>query len=390
MARSTRTAAQKVFICYRREGTAAYAGRLYDAMVARFGESNVFMDVEIEPGLDFAARIEEVISGCVALIVVIGPNWAQVVGEDGEPRIHDPEDFVRREVAAGLAQTDATVIPALVGKAQMPRPEGLPEELRPLTRRNALELSDARWAYDVGRLNLALDRLLTDGHGRREEGEDGGEERWEASVSPARLLLEGVLLAGATAFVGRGLSDLIDVSAGTAGDIATVVLRRGLTWAVVGAALCLWLGFRAARTDLGRRGVVGFLVGALAGTIGGAVWALPVYLNDPNLSLAASNEVQVGALAVSTGLIGALIGSQWQPRRPWVGLLSGALAGVLLQLVLNAAGWENTSTTVTALSLAFDAIAVTGGTVATMLALDRGRSRSYTGASAAVGLAKGD
>ena len=47
----------KVFITYRREETAAHAGRLYDAMVARFGEDNVFMDVDMAPGVDFVERI---------------------------------------------------------------------------------------------------------------------------------------------------------------------------------------------------------------------------------------------------------------------------------------------------------------------------------------------
>ena len=37
----------KVFITYRREETGPHAGRLYDAMVARFGEDNVFMDVDM-------------------------------------------------------------------------------------------------------------------------------------------------------------------------------------------------------------------------------------------------------------------------------------------------------------------------------------------------------
>ena len=49
--------APKVFISYRREETAAYAGRLYDAMVPQFGERNVFMDVDLEPGIDFVQRI---------------------------------------------------------------------------------------------------------------------------------------------------------------------------------------------------------------------------------------------------------------------------------------------------------------------------------------------
>ena len=40
----------KVFITYRREETSPHAGRLYDAMVARYGEDNVFMDVDMAPG----------------------------------------------------------------------------------------------------------------------------------------------------------------------------------------------------------------------------------------------------------------------------------------------------------------------------------------------------
>ena len=42
----------------------------------------------------------------------------------------------------------------------MPHSEELPEELRALTRRNALELSDLRWRYDVGRLMGTLEELL--------------------------------------------------------------------------------------------------------------------------------------------------------------------------------------------------------------------------------------
>ena len=71
---------QRVFISYRREDSAAYAGRIYDAMVARFGESNVFMDVEMAPGVDFVEQINDVVSSCAALIVVIGPRWAEMDG----------------------------------------------------------------------------------------------------------------------------------------------------------------------------------------------------------------------------------------------------------------------------------------------------------------------
>ena len=64
----------KVFITYRREETAAHAGRLYDAMVARFGEGNVFMDVDMAPGIDFVERITEAVAACQVLIVVRVPG----------------------------------------------------------------------------------------------------------------------------------------------------------------------------------------------------------------------------------------------------------------------------------------------------------------------------
>jgi TIR domain len=152
----------KVFISYRREETAAYAGRLYDAMVSRFGEDNVFMDVNMAPGIDFVERITEVIAACQVLIVVIGPTWATVEDERGKARMADPEDFVRLEVQTALRRPDVTPIPVLVSGARMPKREDLPPEIQAITRRNALELSHERWRYDMGRLIKTLDELLAD------------------------------------------------------------------------------------------------------------------------------------------------------------------------------------------------------------------------------------
>jgi hypothetical protein len=155
-------AAARVFITYRREETAAHAGRLYDAMVARFGEANVFMDVDMAPGVDFVERITEAVAACHVLIVVMGPSWATVADERGTARLADPEDFVRLEVETALRRPDVTPIPVLVAGARMPNREELPPELRAITRRNALELSDQRWRYDVGRLISTLDQLLAE------------------------------------------------------------------------------------------------------------------------------------------------------------------------------------------------------------------------------------
>lgn len=155
-----KAAARRLFISYRREETAGHAGRLYDAVAARFGERNVFMDVDLAPGIDFVEQITEAVGACDVLLVVIGPSWATTAGEKGRARLADTGDFVRLEVETALRRPDLTVIPLLVAGAHMPEPGELPASVRALSRRNALELSDLRWHYDVGRLVSTLAELL--------------------------------------------------------------------------------------------------------------------------------------------------------------------------------------------------------------------------------------
>jgi DNA-binding beta-propeller fold protein YncE len=150
----------KVFISYRREETSAHAGRVHDAMVERFGEESVFMDIELEPGVDFVERITQAVAACHVLLVVMGPKWATLSNGDSRARLADPQDFVRLEVETALRRDDVRVIPLLVAGAAMPDADDLPDGLRPLTRRQALDLSDVRWRYDIGRLIVALEELL--------------------------------------------------------------------------------------------------------------------------------------------------------------------------------------------------------------------------------------
>ena len=90
------------------------------------------------------------------LLVVDGPRWATVV-KNGRPRIEDPKDFVRLEVEPALYNSEVTVIPLLVGRASMPEPDELPAQLRPLARRQAHELTNERWDYDIELLNRWLE-----------------------------------------------------------------------------------------------------------------------------------------------------------------------------------------------------------------------------------------
>lgn len=169
----------RVFINYRREETAGHAGRLYDELAERFGEEHVFMDVDtIEPGVDFTEAVREAVGACDAFVAVIGRQWVQVCDRRGRRRLDNPEDFVRVEIEAALDR-GVRLIPALVQEAEMPSSDELPDCLAPLARRNALNVSDDRWRYDVGRLVAALERL------EQEKAATAGRERQKRAQPPA-------------------------------------------------------------------------------------------------------------------------------------------------------------------------------------------------------------
>ncbi len=149
-----------IFISYRRNDTEGEAGRLFDDLIAEFGENSVFMDVTaIEAGRDFRKAIDESVATCGVLLAIIGRNWADAKDDSGHRRLDDPTDFVRLETASALRR-DIPVIPVIVRGATMPRPEQLPEDLRDLAYRNCAELTHARWNSDVQLLIGTLRRQL--------------------------------------------------------------------------------------------------------------------------------------------------------------------------------------------------------------------------------------
>jgi hypothetical protein len=145
----------RVFISYRRDDAAGYAGRLEEALEKRLGRGSVFRDVlDIAPGADFVAAIRQRLGGAQTVLVLIGPRWA---GGDtpGARRIDDAQDIVRLEVQEALA-SGAHVIPVLLPGATMPGEAELPDALRPLARRNAMNLGDTHWGADIERLVTSI------------------------------------------------------------------------------------------------------------------------------------------------------------------------------------------------------------------------------------------
>jgi hypothetical protein len=138
-----------IFLSYRREDAEGQAGRLYHDLVAVFGSDSVFMDVAaIQPGRDFRRAIDQSLNSCGVFLCLIGKNWLTTTDASGRRRLDDPADFVRIETVAALKR-DIPVIPVQVQGATAPRPEQLPDDLKDLAYRNAMELTHPRWESDV-------------------------------------------------------------------------------------------------------------------------------------------------------------------------------------------------------------------------------------------------
>jgi CHASE2 domain-containing sensor protein len=158
------------FLSYRRSQSAWHARDIKRELVNRFGASSVFMDkASIEYGETFPARIAEAIRGCSAMLVLIGPNWLEQV--DGQRRIDDPNDWVRREVEAGLQRQEAVVVPTLLDEAGSPSAAELPESIAALASLHAVKLSGDDLQIEIDKLVQSIQR----GRNRSHERADGSD-----------------------------------------------------------------------------------------------------------------------------------------------------------------------------------------------------------------------
>lgn len=142
----------RLFISYRRSDSEHFAGRVFDRLRREVGNNNLFMDVNNIPlGVDFVKFINVAVSKCDALLAVIGPHWIDAKRLDGSRRLDDVNDFVRIEITSALNR-GVPVVPLLLEGTSMPRPEQLPDELKPLTRRNALSVRHSSFDADIDKL----------------------------------------------------------------------------------------------------------------------------------------------------------------------------------------------------------------------------------------------
>lgn len=179
----------RVFLSYRHEDGVGFAGRLSDALQARFGQGSVTRylngseaaDVSLDGAGQQLAKVD-------ALLVVIGPHWLDG-GTD-----HD-EDFVRVQIAAALAARKR-VIAVLVDGACMPAAHELPASIAAFADCERFTLDDASWAADVARLEdrLGAPRLPVTTPAAASLVRDGSPAWMLTGALLAALLLLGVFL----------------------------------------------------------------------------------------------------------------------------------------------------------------------------------------------------
>ncbi|MEJ2887979.1 toll/interleukin-1 receptor domain-containing protein [Actinomycetospora aeridis] len=136
-----------VFLSYRRSDSDPAVRWLASGLEEAF-PGRVFHDHSSLRGGDlFEARITREILGSEVLVAVIGPTWLKAENEAGRRRLEIDGDLVRHEITTALSR-GVDVVPLLVDGAEPPRPEQLPEPLRPLCDRHFVELAPTRHSLD--------------------------------------------------------------------------------------------------------------------------------------------------------------------------------------------------------------------------------------------------
>ena len=154
-----------VFISYRRADSQAWADRLSDSLILRFGGGLIWRDVDdIPAGEPWPREIRKALAAADAVLVLIGPDWLE------DPRLTARRDVLRHEILTAL-RSKASVVPLLVGGAGIPDPARLPRAIRSLAtlaKRQGLTLRDGwYWRDDVNALLVELRRIV----GNKRHGE---------------------------------------------------------------------------------------------------------------------------------------------------------------------------------------------------------------------------
>ncbi len=150
-----------IFISYRRDDSRAFAEQIKRALDEHFADTPIFFDIDdIGGGDDWSDTLDDFLADPGVLVAVIGRGWASATDDEGNLRLHEPGDWVRREVATAIQK--AVVLPVLVNGASLPGADELPPDLRRLSSFQAMTIDRAkRFEDEVDTLVRAVRHALT-------------------------------------------------------------------------------------------------------------------------------------------------------------------------------------------------------------------------------------
>jgi tetratricopeptide (TPR) repeat protein len=152
-----------IFINCRRDDSMGTAGRLHDRLARALGRENLFADFgHIPAGVDFEPHLNNWVAACQVFVPIIGPSWLDAKDKAGQRRLHHSRDFVAIEISAALAR-NIRVIPVLVDGARMPKASELPDSLKPLAQRQAIEVRQLHFDRDAEALVERVREALNEG-----------------------------------------------------------------------------------------------------------------------------------------------------------------------------------------------------------------------------------
>lgn len=151
---------KKIFLSYRRDDAPGYVARLEDELERAFGDDRVFRDVEdIAGGSEWRRVLEENLALSGALVLVIGPRWADI----WRARSDDEVNYVAFELERAR-ELGIPVMPVTLNHASIPGDLDL-GKVSWLRDKQFYDISDrqSRWQNDVRGLVRTLAELPTIG-----------------------------------------------------------------------------------------------------------------------------------------------------------------------------------------------------------------------------------
>lgn len=150
-----------VFINYRTGDGDWAATFISRELAAKFGADSIFFaSKSIRVGEDFVTRILDRLRQCDVFLAVIGPQWLTATDRQGQQRLANPDDWVRREIVEAF-RAGLLVIPVFLDGTAALVEADLPADIGMLARCQYLRLHHRNDDRDIARVLDELTDILS-------------------------------------------------------------------------------------------------------------------------------------------------------------------------------------------------------------------------------------